>query len=85
MSFIALFDIIYGSQCTILANFYLYYLQYFEQKVFNFNKISESQIDTKYELLVFALGAASMAKKEKLSTKKNDPDQIQKKKKKKVN
>ena len=39
-----LFDIIYGSHVTILANFYLY-LKYFQQKIFSFCKISESQID----------------------------------------
>jgi len=42
----ALFDNIHGLYCTISANFYLY-LQYFQQKVFNFNKISEFQIDPK--------------------------------------
>ena len=46
ISFILLFDIIYKSHCTILANFYLY-LQYFQQKVFNFNQISGSQTDPK--------------------------------------
>ena len=44
ISSIALFDTIHGSHCTILANFY-FYLQYFQQKVFNFNKISKSQTD----------------------------------------
>ena len=34
----ALFSIIHGSHYTISANFYLY-LQYFQQKVFSFNKI----------------------------------------------
>ena len=41
MSLIALFGTIYGSQYTISANFYLY-LQYFQQKIFRFNKINES-------------------------------------------
>ena len=41
-----LFDIIYMSHCTILANFYLY-LQYFQKNNFNFNKISRSQTDPK--------------------------------------
>ena len=41
-----LFDIIYRSHCTILVNFY-FYLQYFQKKVFNFNKISGSQTDLK--------------------------------------
>ena len=41
---IVLFDTIHKSHCTTLANFYLY-LQYFQQKNFNFNKISESQTD----------------------------------------
>ena len=40
----ALFGTIYGSHCIISANFYLY-LQYFQQKIFNFSKISGSQID----------------------------------------
>ena len=43
---ITLFDIIYGSYCTISAKFYLY-LQYFQQKVFNFSKISGFQMDPK--------------------------------------
>ena len=46
MSLIALFDTIHGSHYTISTNFYLY-LQYFQQKVFSFNKINESQIDFK--------------------------------------
>ena len=41
-----LFGTIYGFQCTISANFYLY-LQYFQQKIFSFNKISGSQMDSK--------------------------------------
>ena len=40
----ALFSTIHGSHCTISANFYLY-LQYFQQKVFNFSKISGFQMD----------------------------------------
>ena len=44
MSHTALFGTIYGSHCTILANVYLY-LQYFQQKIFSFSKISESQTD----------------------------------------
>ena len=43
----ALFGIIHDSYCTILANFYLY-LQYFQQKIISFNKISRSQTDSKY-------------------------------------
>ena len=35
-----LFGTIHGSHCTISTNFYLY-LQYFQQKVFNFSKISD--------------------------------------------
>ena len=42
----ALFNIIYRSHYTISANFY-FYLQYFQQKVFNFSKISEFQTDPK--------------------------------------
>ena len=47
MGLTALFDTIHGSHCIVSTNFYLY-LQYFQQKVFNFNKISESQMDPKY-------------------------------------
>ena len=43
MSPTALFGTICGSHYTISANFYLY-LQYFQQKVFSFSKISGSQI-----------------------------------------
>ena len=39
-----LFGIIYRFHCTISVNFYLY-LQYFQQKVFSFSKISGFQID----------------------------------------
>ena len=39
-----LFGIIYRFYCTISVNFYLY-LQYFQQKVFSFSKISGFQID----------------------------------------
>ena len=38
----ALFGIIHGSHCTISTNIY-FYLQYFQQKVFSFSKISGSQ------------------------------------------
>ena len=44
----ALFGTIYKSHCTISANFYLY-LQYFQQKVFSFNKINRSQMDPQYQ------------------------------------
>ena len=44
----ALFGTIHRFYCTILANFY-FYLQYFQQKVFIFNKISGSQTDLKDE------------------------------------
>ena len=44
----ALFDTIHGSHYTILVNFYLY-LQYFQQKVFNFNKIGGYQTNPKSE------------------------------------
>ena len=43
---IALFDIIHESHCIISANFY-FYLQYFQQKVFSFNKIIGSQTHPK--------------------------------------
>jgi len=42
-----LFGIIHRSYYTILTYFYLY-LQHFQQKVFSFNKISRSQMDTKH-------------------------------------
>ena len=42
MSLIALFGTIYEFHCTISTDLYLY-LQYFQQKIFNFNKISRSQ------------------------------------------
>ena len=37
-----LFGIIHGFQCTISTNLYIY-LQYFQQKIFNFSKISGFQ------------------------------------------
>ena len=42
-----LFGIIYESLYTISANFY-FYLQYFQQKVFNFKNISVFQLDPEY-------------------------------------
>ena len=47
MSLITLFDTIYKFHCTISVNFYLY-LQYFQQKVFSFSKINNSQTNLKY-------------------------------------
>ena len=44
MDFTALFGTIYESYYTISTNSYLY-LQYFQQKIFGFNKISGSQTD----------------------------------------
>ena len=41
-----IFDTIYRSHRTISANFY-FYLQYFQQKVFSFSKISGFQMDPK--------------------------------------
>ena len=41
----AFFGTIYESHCTILTNIYLN-IQYFQQKVFSFSKISESQTDS---------------------------------------
>ena len=46
MGLTALFGTIHGSHCTISTNFYLY-LQYFQQKIFSFSKISGSQTDPK--------------------------------------
>ena len=40
----ALFGIIHRSYSIISVNFYIY-LQYFQQKIFSFNKISGSQTD----------------------------------------
>ena len=50
MSSTALFGTFHESHCIISANFY-FYLQYFQQKVFNFNKISRSQTDPKFEIV----------------------------------
>ena len=50
MGSIALFGIIHGFHCTISTNMYLY-LQYFQQKVFSFNKISGSQMNPKYVVI----------------------------------
>ena len=58
----AFFGIMYGSHCTISANFYLY-LQYFQQKVFSFSKINESQTDPKsfyLELILHLLRVSYM-------------------------
>ena len=46
MNHTVLFGTIYGSHYIISINFYLY-LQYFQQKIFCFSKISRSQIDHK--------------------------------------
>ena len=48
MNLTAFFGTIHGSHYIILANFY-FYLQYFQQKVFIFNKISGPQTDLKDE------------------------------------
>ena len=45
-----LFSTIRGSHYTISTNFY-FYLQYFQQKVFSFSKISKSQTDPKNKSL----------------------------------
>ena len=47
-----LFGTIYGSYYTILANFY-FYLPFFQQKIFNFSKISRFQIDPKWILVKY--------------------------------
>ena len=44
MGLTVLFSTIHGFHYTISTNFY-FYLQYFQQKVFSFNKISRSQKD----------------------------------------
>ena len=43
-----LFGTDHRSHCTISTNFYIY-LQYFQQKVFSFSKISGSQTDSWYD------------------------------------
>ena len=48
----ALFGTIHRSYFTIPTNIYIY-LQYFQQKVFSFSKISGSQIDPKANLTYF--------------------------------
>ena len=45
----ALFDTIHKFHYTISANFYIY-LQYFQQKVFNFSKINGSQTKPKNKI-----------------------------------
>ena len=61
MGLTPLFGTIYGFHYTILVNFY-FYLQFFQQKVFSFGKISRSQIDLykyhsrMYYLMKFGLG-----------------------------
>ena len=47
----ALFGIIYESHYTISVNFY-FYLQYFQQKNFSFNKINGSQTNPKFAYLL---------------------------------
>ena len=49
----ALFGTIYEFYCIISTNFYLY-LHYFQQKVYNFNKISGFQTDPKQTLRIGA-------------------------------
>ena len=39
MDLTTFFDTIHGFYCTISTNFY-FYLQYFQQQVFNFSKIN---------------------------------------------
>ena len=51
---IALFYNIYEYRCIISANFYLY-LQYFQQKVFSFSKINESQTDPRCVIKILRL------------------------------
>ena len=48
---IIFFNTIYESLCIILVKFYLY-LSYFQQKNFNFNKISGSQTDPNLNIRV---------------------------------
>ena len=54
MSPTALFGTIHESHYIISANFYLY-LQYFQQKVFNFSKISRSQTEPKTSYITKSL------------------------------
>ena len=78
-SFTAFFDIIYKFYCTISTNFYLY-LQYFQQKNFNFSKINRFQTDLLYTFLhrlfcfvdfvIFDSGASRFSKKKKKIIKK---------------
>ena len=51
---ITLFNTVYGSHCTIFANFYLN-LQYFQQKNFNFDKVSGSQMDPKCDFRLYLM------------------------------
>ena len=76
-----IFGIIHGSHCTISANFYLY-LQYFQQKVFNFSKINESQTDSLSLsrscswICACSKGKSSQKKKKKASTEADKSLQI---------
>ena len=54
MDHITLFDTIHVFYCTISANFY-FYLQYFQQKVLNFSKMSGSQTDLAYVWIALKL------------------------------
>ena len=47
IGFTVLFDTIHRSHYTISVKFYIY-LQYFQKKVFSFNKINRSQTDPKF-------------------------------------
>ena len=47
IDFTALFNTIHRSYYTIPVNFYIY-LQYFQKKIFSFNKINGSQTDPKF-------------------------------------
>ena len=68
MSPTALFGIIHESHCTILTNSYLY-LQYFQQKIFSFSKISGFQMDTKlsYEMKTLSQCSVHLALAKKAS------------------
>ena len=65
-----IFATIHGSHYTISANFYLY-LQYFQQKVFSFSKISKSQTNPQWCLSLFCASQGEFNGRWHLSSKGN--------------
>ena len=64
MSHTALFCTIFRSHYIISTNFY-FYLQYFQQKIFSFSEINESQTDKPYFYAIWEIPPRHMWSKEK--------------------